>query len=344
MKLASRDAAGFLARPDARVPALLIYGNDAMRVAERRQRVIAAQIGPQGEEEMRLTRFPAAELRREPAAAMDAMRAPSFFPGPRAVLLEDATDTAAETLKPALAAWAEGDALLVVTAGSLNAGSKLRKLFEGDKRALCLAVYDDPPGRTEIEAQLRAEGLTGLSSEALNDLVALGQGMEPGDFRQMLTRVALYKHEDPAPLTPQEIALLAPPAGEAVVDSLLDAVCGGRLSDIAPLMNRLAAQGVAPVTLCIGALRHFRLLHRLAGDARGPDQAIAGLRPPVFGSRRDKLLRHARRWPLAKVETGLTSLIDTDLSLRSTSPPPARALIERVLMRLAALSERESRR
>ena len=337
MKLAPRDAAGFLSRPDPRVPALLIYGNDPMRVAERRQRVIAAQIGPQGEGEMRLTRFPAADLRRDPAAALDAMRSAGFFPGPRAVLIEDATEGATDPLRSALKEWAEGDALIVVTAGMLNAGSKLRKLFEGDKRALCLAVYDDPPGRAEIEAMLRAEGLTELPAEALRDLVALGQGMEPGDFRQMLTRVALYKRGDPAPLTPAEIALLAPPAGEAAVDAVLDAAAEGRIADIAPLMARLAGQGVTPVTLCIGALRHFRLLHRLASDNRGADQAVAGLRPPVYGPRRDRLIRHARRWPLARVEAALGDLVSTDLALRSTSPAPAGAVIERVLMRLAAM-------
>ncbi len=121
MKLSPRDAAGFLARPDPRVPALLIFGADPMRVAERRQKVIAAQLGDQGEAEMRLARMPAADLRREPGAAMDAMRAQGFFAGPRAVLIEDATDAAAEALKPTLAAWEEGDALMVGTAGAAGA-------------------------------------------------------------------------------------------------------------------------------------------------------------------------------------------------------------------------------
>ncbi|MCC5989396.1 MAG: DNA polymerase III subunit delta [Pararhodobacter sp.] len=338
MKLSPRDAAGFLARPDPRVPALLIFGADPMRVAERRQKVIAAQLGAQGEAEMRLARMPAADLRREPGAAMDAMRAQGFFPGPRAVLVEDATDAAAEALKPALAAWEEGDALMVVTAGALNAGSKLRKLFEGDKRALSLAVYDDPPGRDEIEAMLRAEGLTGLPPEAMRDLVALGQGLEPGEFRQTLTRIALYKHDDPAPLSPEEIALLVPAAGEAAIDAVLDAVAEGRLGDIAPLNTRLAGSGVAPVTLCIGALRHFRLLHALASDPRGAGQAVATLRPPVFGPRRDRLLRHARRWPVARVEAALGALVETDLALRSGARLPAQALVERVLMRLASIA------
>lgn len=340
MKLAPRDAAGFLARPDPRVPGILIYGPDVMRIAEKRQALIAAMVGPEGEAEMRLTRFAAADLRKDPAAAGDALKARGFFPGPRAVLIEDATDGATESLKAALADWADGDAMLVVTAGQLAPSSKLRKTFEGDKRAFALAVYDDPPGRDEIEAMLRAENLTSLPPETLRDLTALAQTLEPGDFRQTLTRIALYKHGDAGPLTPAEVALLAPQSVDAGTDDLLHAVAEGRLQDVVSLMPRLAAQGVAPVGLCILALRHFRLLLALTADPRGPAQAIGTLRPPVFGPRRDRLLRQAQRWPRARVEGALADLTETDLTLRSSTRAPVQALVERVLIRLTTIAAR----
>jgi len=341
MKLSPRDAPGFLARPDARVSGVLIFGGDAMRVAEKRQTLIRALIGPEGEAEMRLARFPATDLRKDPAAALDAARAQGFFPGPRAVLIEDATDGASEALKAALTDWAEGDAMLVVTAGSLNAASKLRKLFEGDRRARCLAVYDDPPDRAEIESMLRDAGLTTLQPEAMRDLVALAQVLEPGDFRQTLTKIALYKHGDATPLTPTEIAALAPQSSDAAIDDFLDAVAEGRTAAIAPLMARLSAQGVAPVTLCIGAMRHFRLLHALVSDPRGPAQAIGTLRPPVFGPRRDRFLRQAQRWRTDRLELALSEITSTDLTLRSSSRAPLAALTERAMLRLATMAARQ---
>lgn len=341
MKLTPRDAPGFLARPDPQVPAVLIYGSDAMRVAEKRQTLVRNHIGPQGEAEMRLARFAATDLRRDPAAALDAAKAQGFFPGPRAVLIDEATDTAAEPLKAALADWAAGDALMVVTAGQLNASSKLRKLFEGDRRALCLAVYDNPPDRAEIEAMLKDAGLAAAPPDALRDLSALAHVLEPGDFRQTLTKIALYKHGDASPLTPVEIAALAPQGAEAAVDDMLDAVADGRPAAVSPLMARLTAQGVAPVTLCIGAMRHFRLLHALVSDPRGPAQAIGTLRPPVFGPRRDKLLRQAQRWRGDRVELALSEIIETDLALRSTSRAPLAALAERAMLRLATLAARQ---
>ena len=71
MKLAGRQANGYFSKPETNRIGLLIYGADAMRVALKRQQVIAALIGPEGEAEMRLTRIAAGELRKEFLAALE---------------------------------------------------------------------------------------------------------------------------------------------------------------------------------------------------------------------------------------------------------------------------------
>ena len=102
MKLSPRDAPRYFERPEADRTGVLIYGPDAMRVALKRQQVIAALVGPQGEEEMRLTRIPASELRKDPARLQDAIKAQGFFPGPRVVFVEDANDIAAPVITATL--------------------------------------------------------------------------------------------------------------------------------------------------------------------------------------------------------------------------------------------------
>ena len=67
MKLSTRDANAYFAKPDPDKTGLLMYGSDAMRVALKRQEVLAALLGPAAEEEMRLTRINAGELRKDPA-------------------------------------------------------------------------------------------------------------------------------------------------------------------------------------------------------------------------------------------------------------------------------------
>ena len=341
MKLSARDAAAFFRKPDPAAPALLIHGDDVMRVALRRQETVAALIGPDGESEMRLTRLQAADLRRDPAALLDAVKAVGFFPGARVALVEDATDALADTLSAALADWRPGDAQIVVTAGALPAKSRLRKLFEGHKTALSAQLFDTPPTRDEIAADLSRAGLRDPDRDAMAALEDLARALGPGDFRQVLDKIALYKLDDPAPLSAADVAANAPASVEADVDEICHVLAEGRSGDIATVMARLQAQGVTPVSLLITGARHFRTLYALASAPGGPAQAIGRMRPPIWGPRRDRMLRQAGQWRLDRLEEALVHITDTDLKLRSAAQhAPAMALVERCFVRLAHLARR----
>ena len=333
MKLSTGQAAAYFAKPDAEAAGLLIYGADAMRIALKRQEVVANLIGPQGEEEMRLTRIAAGDLRKEPAELLDAVKAMGFFPGPRVALVEDANETVAPVILDALAAWNPGDAQIVVTAGTLKPTSKLRKGFEAHAKAYATGIYDNPPTRDEIERALRDAGIDQPPQDAMQMLSDLARDLEPGDFRQTLEKIGLYKRGDETALSPEDIANCAPTSIEADVDDVLLVVGDGQAAAIGPVMQRLQAQGVNAVSLCIGAMRHFRALHRAATDTSG--------RPQIFGPNRDKMLTQARRWGPQRLETALTVLTDTDLQLRSAGQhAPAMALVERAFIRLAMLAAR----
>lgn len=340
MKLSPRDAPAYFAKPDSKSTGLLIYGADAMRVALRRQEVIKALIGETGEEEMRLARIPAAELRKDAAMLGDAIKAQGFFPGPRVAFVEDAGDGLTDTIRGALADWQPGDAQVIVTAGQLAARSKLRKLFEDHSTAFAVGIYDDPPSRSEIEAALSASGLKDISTDAMAALTSLARELGPGDFRQTLEKIALYKLGDATPLTAEEVALSAPSSIEAGMDDVLNIAADGLAHEIGPVLRRLEAQGVGPVGLCIGATRHFKTLHTVAADPGGAGAGIGKLRPPVFGPRRDRIQRQASAWGMHKLERALSLLLDTDLTLRSTAQVPEMAVMERALLRLAWMGKR----
>ena len=336
MKLSAREAASHFDRPDPRRAATLIYGADGMRVALKRQALVAALIGPEGEAEMRLTRLQAADLRKEPAAVGDALKAVGFFPGQRVVFVEDAADGAAAPVLAALEDWRDGDAHLVVTAGQLTPRSSLRKGFEGHPNAFAIAIYDDPPSRGDIEATLQKAGLTNVTPEGMDALLALGHGLDPGDFRQTVEKLALYKLGDRVAVSEADVAACAPLSLEAGADDLIHIVAEGRAAELGPMLRRLEAQGVTPVSLCIQVGRHFRALHTAASDPGGPGKGIGKLRPPLYGPRRDRMLRQTQSWGVAKLEGAMGDLMEADLALRSAGQAaPAMALVERALIRVA---------
>ncbi len=337
MKLAPRDIAAYTRKPDPAAAGCLIFGDDAMRVALRRQELLKSLLGPAAEEEMRLTRLAAADLRGDPAALVDAIKAVGFFPGPRAVFLDGATDGLAPALAIALSEWRQGDAQIIVTAARLTAKSALRKLFEDHKSARAAAIYDDPPSRAEIEGLLREAGLTDLPRPAMEDLDALARSLPPGDLRQTIEKLGLYKRGDATPVSPADIAAIAPLTLDAELDDILHATAEAQTGAIGPILKRLSGQGVAPVTLCIAALRHFRSLHAAACHPGGAAAGLQAQRPPVFGPRRDRMLAQISRWGRDPLETALSLLVETDLTLRSAQSAPQMALMERALIRLAMM-------
>ncbi|WP_170467924.1 DNA polymerase III subunit delta [Ruegeria arenilitoris] len=339
MKLSPREADGYFSKPDADKTGLLIYGADAMRVALKRQQVLAALLGASAEEEMRLTRLPGADLRGDPALLLDAVKAVGFFPGPRAVFVEDTTDTAAPAILAALEDWVPGDAQVIVTAGQLKASSKIRKAFETHPSAYAVGIYDDPPSRAEVERILSEAGLQNIPRDSMSAITELATGISPGDFTQTIEKLSLYKRGDSSELTIEDIEACAPRSTEAALDDVLNVVAEGRAGEIGPLIRRLQSQGTNAVSLCIGATRHFRTLYACASDPGGTAQGIGKLRPPVYGKRRDRILRQAQGWGAPKLQTALTVLTDTDLSLRSAGQTaPAMALVERAMIRLAMLA------
>lgn len=341
MKLSTRDLQRFLTRPDPECPAILLYGADAMRVALKRKALVEALIGPDGADDMRLTRLDPGSLRRDPAALADALRARGFFGGPRAVLIDSAPDPVAKVIASALDDSAAEDATLVVTAGALTRGSALRKLFEGHAKARAAAIYDDPPTAAEVDEVLARAGLAAVPPAARDDLMSLAQGLDPGDFAQFAEKLAIYKHGDQTPLDPTDIAAVAPQSSEAALDDLLGVVAEGQTGAVAPLVRRLRAQGVSATAVCLGAGRHFKALHAIATHPGGVSSGVAAVRPPLFGPRRDRMKRQAGALGVSRIEDAMALILDADRALRgAASQVPADALVERMLLRVTFLARR----
>ena len=335
MKLAGAEASRYLARPDPGRAGLLIYGADPMRVALKRAEAIAALIGPAGEAEMRLTRMSGADLRKDGALLLDAIKSVGFFPGPRVAFVEDATDTTVGAIGFALQDWRPGDANVVVTAGNLTAKSTLKTLIEKHPAAVCIGLYDDPPSRDEVEALLAKAGLRAVDQGAMTEVLTLSRGLDPGDFRQTLEKIGLYKYGDATPLTVAEVADLAPGSVDTDVLDVVAAAVDGRAVELGLLMRRIEAQGVQAVTLCIQTLRYVRALHGAASDPGGVAAGMA--RAFGFGPRRPAMQAQAMKWGGRALEQALALLVETDLTLRSTSRAPAMAVMERALIRIAMM-------
>lgn len=343
MKLSGRDAARFAAKPDLSLSGVLIYGEDGVEVAGRRAKLVNVVLGGEDGADMRLTRLAAADVRRDPASVTDAMKARGFFAGRQVVMVEDAGDGTLPGLQAALSEATPEDAFLVVTAGVLPARSKLRKLFETAKNAAAAPCFGDAPDRGAIGDMLREAGARDVADDAMRDLEALGRALDAGAMRDLITRLALYSMDGDGPVSSADVAACAPRASDAELNEALDAVADGRAEALGPLLARLEAQGQSATGLVIAASRYFRQLHAVAAVTEGGgsiDAAVGALRPPVFGSRRDALIRRCRTWRLDPAESALSLLLETDDALRGGAEAAGYAVLERAFLKLALTAQR----
>jgi DNA polymerase-3 subunit delta len=338
MKVGPAEARRFAAAPPRGLRGALLFGEDESLAAELRRALAAALVGPDGAAEMRLDELPAARLRADPGALELALRAQGFFAGRRAVVVTDATDAHADRLTAALADAATPEAALIVTAGALKAKSALRRLFEDGRDTAALEAALVAPDRAQLAAMAEAAGAGALDRDGLDALEAASEGLSRGEIARFVETLALWRDDDAA-VSAAAVEALAPAGRAGAVDDAVAAAAEGDAAGFRRAAARLAAEGTSPTTLAITAARHFRALHALAVADR-PEVAAQRMRPPLWGARRDAMIRQARRWGAPRLERALRQLHAVDLELRSGGGAPARALLERTLLRLALSGER----
>ena len=79
--------------------------------------------------------------------------------------------------------------------------------------------------------------------------------------------------------------MCSPISAEANLEEIIHAVSDGNTNKINHILNRLEAQGVQPVTLCLSFQRHFKLLLNLKNHEELLE-AISSYKPPIFGPKR----------------------------------------------------------
>ena len=338
MKLTSRDVFSFFNSPPKGITGVLIYGSDPMGVSDKRHQFIKSLLGSNATKEMRLARISRENLKKEPEQAIDLCKAQGFFPGERALLIEEGNETITEIIIKAVEAWRDGDATIVVTAGSLKPSSSLRKFFEQKKNTYSVPIYDSPMTKFEVEKIITESGLQNVTQEGLSHLVTVASELQPEDFRQSVNKLALYKLNDEKPVTYQDIINCTPNSNEADIDEVLNVILAGNEFKVSQILGRLSSQGTLPVTLIIAATRHFKALFSIISNPGGVNAGAIALRPPVYGPRKEALTNQAQKWGPVKIKTVIKILTATDLQLRSSNQQaPKMVLVERLFIRIAML-------
>ena len=334
----SKDAAdAFCAKPPKGVVAALVYG-DAGAVADRCDRLRAAWCsGP----DMQVERLSGEALRRDPAALDTALRSDGLFTAGRCLIIGNATDGAAQAFASVIDTASE-KCRLIVTAGSLNAGSKLRKLFEKAPHAAAIQSYEAPLTDTDIAVLLRAAGGGEITGDALTTLRHVAETMDGAAFRSEVEKLVLYT--EGREVGAADVAASCGAARATSLDAVLDAAIGGRPAELRHALAHAWIGGQAPDAAASAMARRLRTLRgALAisfGERCDVETALSRLSPPIRFPVNQAYARHASLWSVSSLDAALAQVMQAQTLIRSATAAPAAVIVERAMIRVAMLARR----
>ncbi len=336
MKYAGAKAQSYLQAASA-LPLTLIFSENTARARQSLQKYAKQILGTEAQNEMRWSEFDAKDITKDHALLQDAMRAKSFFEGRRGVIIYNATDALTKPLQSALEDHQTDDALIFVQAGNLKAASKLRKTFEPLKNTAIIGLYDDPLTPAEINTQIQTHQIN-LTPEAKDALTAFATNYDRNALSPLLDTITLYQGQTPEPLTLDDLSKILPGQSSQAVDEIINAMFRGEAKKLVETIRLAPAQGITFAEINMRAIWRAKTIFELK-SAQNPSQALATLRPPVFGARRAAIEENLRRWSSTHIESALQTLSQAEKDIRSGKTHlPEHAFLERIFLRVALLA------
>lgn len=339
MKLAVGKVEAFLARPDPKIPIVLLYGPDSGLVGERARR-LAAGVVDDLSDPFRVAELDADRLKDEPRLLVEEAQALTLTGGRRLVRVRPAADPATAAVRQLLAV-PECAAFVLLEAGDLGGGSTLRKVVEAASSAMALPCYRDEAGAlTGVIRQVLGEERLEADAEVVGHLASL-LGADRAVTRQELHKLALFIGDradrrvsiaDVDPIIDDNAAL-------AIDDVVSAALLGG--GDVEARLSRLLAEGQRAETILRATANTLLLLLRLriAVDAgTSSSAAIEAARPPIHFRRKPGLERALGQWRVAAIVDALRRLREAEAATRSRLP--AALICRHLLSRLGGIRAR----
>ena len=245
----------------------------------------------------------------------------SMTGGRRVVRVRDATDVLAKTVAAMLAG--PSAAFVIVEAPDLATKAKLRAAFEAAPDAAAIACYpeDDRALAETIRESLGADGIR-VEPDAMAWLVG-HLGHDRAATRSELGKLALYAGKGAAVGIGDVEQIVADAAGLSLDDALMAAATGA-VADADRALELALAEGASAVSILRAGLGLFARLHRarLAHDGgQSVDDAVRGLRPPVFFRDAPRVSAAVRLWPAEAIAATLGALTEAERACKQTGAP-----------------------
>lgn len=347
MKLAAKDLQRAFKTLEADHFTVFAYGPDAGGVRDTLKRAEKAMTGGAPIDPLSKVIISPDTISSDPAQLFDEAAQQAFFGGPKIIHVGPVTDSHLSALTHIVDA--DLPAFILIEAGNLPPRSKVRKLFEGAKKAYAVPCY--------LDAERDIDGLI--------DTILAERGVRVSRDARLFLRAQLGNDRT---ITRNELEKVALYCG---VGAGSDMITGLELDDARQLIGANSAETTDDIaaaafsglgdkadTLLENALRDdtngveiaralsrrcLRLLTAAlhVDNGKTVEEALKSLRPPVFWKEKNAFTAQLGRWKLGRLEACISLILKAEVSLKGQGPAPQTTL-GRLVMQIAMASKRSA--
>ncbi len=322
MKLNYRQIEPFISNPDPAARVILIYGPDTGLVKERGA-VIGKTVVADLNDPFNVAVLTSEQLTEDPARLNDEANAISMMGGDRLIRVDGASDKISTIVKSYLENPSD-QSLVLLIAGELGPRSSLRLLCEKAKNAAAIPCYvEDEKDLSRLIRHILQDAGKAVDLDAVQWLAANISG-DRAKVRSELEKLITYKGDEKTPISLDDVIAACGAAGVQSIDGLVYSVAGRKSAEALKAYSTLIAEGVPIIAILRALQNHFRRLHYVkSGVSAGKsiDEAMKGLRPPVFFKVKNAFISQVNSRSLSSLDHILIRLSDLEAQCKTTGMP-----------------------
>jgi DNA polymerase III subunit delta len=244
----------------------------------------------------------------------------SFFDNERLIIISRTTDKIINFIEEIIEENIE-DIKIILNSDILEKKSKLRTLFEKNKKTICVPFYaDNNQTLNSIVNNFFREKKMPISQELINLLVNRSRG-DRQNIKNELNKIENYIKNKKNIIT-ENILKLTNLAENYDVGELIDSLLNKNLKKTSNILNENNYSGedcILIIRTLLNKSKRLLKLYKQINKGNNIDQVISLYKPPIFWKDKEVVKEQVKNWSLEKIENLIYETNEIELLVKKNS-------------------------
>ena len=249
----------------------------------------------------------------------DNVNNPSLFSEKKIIFIQEATDKIFNEIKDCLEKE-NNNIKIYIFSDNLEKKSKLRSLFEKDKKLAIFPCYQDNEKTLMIYINKELKNFNGLTGEITN-LIINNSKMDRKIIKNEIHKIKLFFVEKK--INKDEILNILNLSSDGGFDEIRDKALIGEKSKINKLLSEKEILNEDAFFYLNNLNFRINRLHEIMEisetNKSNYEQTIETLKPPIFWKDKPEFLKQLKRWNLKNLEALMTKINETEILMKKNS-------------------------